>query len=450
MLRLAEVIAPLSYALDITEGQPEGHAIRTCMIGMRLAREIYLLPRQRTALFYALLLKDLGCSFNASRITGLFGTDDRQAKSDLKTTNWAKPGGRIGFVLRNFRSDDTLLGRVGRFMRMARSSAAAARELTEMRTDHGAAIARTFMLPDETAVAIQNIDEHWNGQGHPAGKIGEDVPILARIAGLAQTVEIFYRRDGLDGAMALAHARSGSWFDPDLVRAVLSMRSDAVFWEKLFELNLVAEVMRFEPGDRVLLASEEQLDAIAAGFAQIIDAKSHWTSRHSEGVAVVAAGIAQVLGLDAAAVRRIRRAALLHDIGKLSVSNLVLDKPGKLDARETDIMRKHPFVTRHILSRVAGFKELAGLAGAHHERLDGTGYDRGLDASKLTLEMRILALSDMFEALASRRPYREDLSEEEVITILSRQAGSAIDPACFEALKTFLQKTQWEPVELAA
>src|SRR3954468_20868825 len=97
-LRLSEVVSALSYALDITEGQPEGHAVRTCMIGMRLAKEIYLSAKQRTALFYALLLKDLGCSSNASKLSHLFGADDRQTKCDLKTTNWCKRGGRLAFV----------------------------------------------------------------------------------------------------------------------------------------------------------------------------------------------------------------------------------------------------------------------------------------------------------------------------------------------------------------
>src|ERR1051325_6475186 len=88
-LRLSEVVSALSYALDITEGQPEGHAVRTCMIGMRIAKEIYLSPKQRSALFYALLLKDLGCSTNASKLSHLFGSDDRQTKCDLKTSNWS-------------------------------------------------------------------------------------------------------------------------------------------------------------------------------------------------------------------------------------------------------------------------------------------------------------------------------------------------------------------------
>ena len=452
-LRLSEVVSAMSYALDITEGQPEGHAVRTCMIGMRIAREIYLMPKQRSALYYALLLKDLGCSSNASKVTHLFGSDDRQTKCDLKTTNWSKSTGRIGFVLRNVGSGqghDGMLWRIGHFMKVARSGASAAREISEMRCDRGAAIARALMMPDETAAAIQHLDEHWDGQGQPQGKKGEEIPILARIAGLAQTVEVFYRRDGLEGAVEMAQRRSGSWFDPEMVRVLKTIRTDTAFWDRLHAPDLLAEAQRLEPEDRIVAADEDHLDRIAAGFSQVIDAKSPWTYRHSDGVAAVTTGIAEVMGFDPAAVRKLRRAALLHDVGKLGISNLILDKPGKLEPREIAIPRTHPFYTRQILDRVSGFADLAGIAAAHHERLDGKGYDRGLDAAQLSTEVRILTISDMFEALASRRPYRQDLTEEQVMETLIRNLGSAIDPACFEALKFFLEKSQWEPVELAA
>src|SRR5277367_1905981 len=188
-LRLSEVVSAMSYALDITEGQPEGHAVRTCMIGMRLAKEIYLSPKQRSALFYALLLKDLGCSSNASKVCYLFNADDRQAKSALKTTNWTRFSGKLGYMLRNAAPGGSFTERIASFMRVAKGGATAARELIEMRCDRGATIARNLSMPEETATAIRSLDEHWDGQGHPAGLIGEDIPILARILGVAQTVE---------------------------------------------------------------------------------------------------------------------------------------------------------------------------------------------------------------------------------------------------------------------
>jgi putative nucleotidyltransferase with HDIG domain len=452
-LRLSEVVSAMSYALDITEGQPEGHAVRTCMIGMRVARELYLTAKQRSALFYALLLKDLGCSSNASKLCYLFGSDDREAKCNLKTTNWTSPVGRLGYVLRNVGGgggDDGLLARVGRFMRVARGGAAAARELVELRCDRGATIARSLLMPEETATAIRSLDEHWDGAGHPAGLVGEDIPMLARILGLAQTVEVFYRRDGLDGAMAMARGRSGTWFDPQLVKALRAARNDGAFWDRLHAKNLLAEAMTFEPEERVIALTDDHLDRIAAGFSQVIDAKSPWTFKHSEGVAEVATGIAEVMGYSAEGMRTVRRAALLHDVGKLGISNLILDKPGKLDAAELAEMRKHPHYTRQILSRVSAFADIADLAAGHHERLDGKGYDRGLEAAGLSAAVRILSIADMFEALASRRPYRQDLTEEQVMDILVKNVGPGLDPACFEALKVFLSQSKWAPVDLAA
>ena len=182
----------------------------------------------------------------------------------------------------------------------------------------------------------------------------------------------------------------------------------------------------------------------------MIDAKSPWTYKHSEGVSKIAAGIAATIGMDAAEVRRIRRAGLLHDVGKLGVSNLILDKPGKLDADELAEMRKHTAYTLRILEQVAGFRDLADLAASHHERLDGKGYHRGLSGDQLGTATRILVVSDMYEALAAKRPYRQDLTEEEVMTILSKNAGPGICPEIFAALKTYLNGGGYVPNKIAA
>ncbi len=449
-LRLSEVVSALSYALDITEGQPEGHAVRTCMIGMRIAKEIYLSPKQRSALFYALILKDLGCSSNASKVCYLFNADDRIAKRDLKTTHWTRFSCKLRYLLRNAAPGAGLGSRMASIAHLARHGESVARELVEIRCDRGATIARNLMMPEQTARAIRSLDEHWNGLGHPSGLSGEDIPTLARILGLAQTVEVFHRRDGLEAALAMAKSRSGTWFDPQLVKALHSTRNDSLFWARLHAPDPLHEALTFEPEEKRLQATDDSLDRIAVGFSQVIDAKSPWTFRHSEGVADISVGIAQVLGFNQQDLRLLRRAALLHDIGKLGISNLILDKPGKLDPAELAQMRKHPIYTRQILERVGGFREIAGMAAAHHERLDGKGYDRGLDASHLPMQVRILSVADMFEALAAKRPYRQDLADEQVMDIIAKNTGTALDPTCVEALKTFLAKSHYEPVQIAA
>jgi HD-GYP domain-containing protein (c-di-GMP phosphodiesterase class II) len=152
------------------------------------------------------------------------------------------------------------------------------------------------------------------------------------------------------------------------------------------------------------------------------------------GVTDAAVRIARQMGLSADRGRMVHRAALLHDLGKLRVPNSVLDKQGKLDANEWQIIQEHPRLTREILSRISQFGELALIAGAHHEKLDGSGYPDRLPGNRLPLEARIIAVADVYGALTEDRPYRAGLPLEQVVEIMSRDIPHKLDPDCFEAL----------------
>lgn len=449
-IRLSEVISALSYALDITEGQPKGHSARSCMLGMRIARELHLSHEESSALFYALLMKDLGCSSNAAKVCYLFGSDDRTVKCSIATVNWTSMLASIGYIARNVSSGGSWTSKLRHFARVAVGGQREARSLIDLRCDRGAKIAAELEFPELTADAIRSLDEHWDGLGHPQGLYGEQIPLLARILSIAQTAEVFISKHGLAAAIEMADDRSGTWFDPTLVEIFKSLRRDAAFWE-LFNNHDPAEVVsNFEPRDLALTASEARLDRIAEGFSQVIDAKSPWTYRHSENVAHISAGIAEMMDFSPHEIRQIRRAALVHDIGKLGISNLILDKAGKLTTQETAEMRRHTLYTHQILSRVDGFKDLADLAAAHHEQLDGHGYHQGLDASRLSTPARILAVADVFEALTAKRPYRQDLSEQEVSQIMTQKLGTALCPQVHEALQAYLQRGGFKPAKLAA
>jgi putative nucleotidyltransferase with HDIG domain len=185
-------------------------------------------------------------------------------------------------------------------------------------------------------------------------------------------------------------------------------------------------------------ADDARLDRVAEAFARIVDAKSPYTASHSAGVAEIAEAIAVTLGLDAPTRRLLRRAGLLHDVGKLGVSNRILDKPGKLDAEEWVAMRRHPELSRLILDAVPALADVARLAGTHHERLDGSGYPDGLTAAELALPDRILQVADVAEALSAERPYRAALPVEEVLAIIGRDAGERLDARCVAALAAWL------------
>jgi HD-GYP domain-containing protein (c-di-GMP phosphodiesterase class II) len=291
-------------------------------------------------------------------------------------------------------------------------------------------------LSDGTAEAIRTLDEHWDGHGQPRWLLGDQIPLLGRILCLAQTVEIFHASGGLDDAYAVAQRRAGTWFDPDLVKAMNAFRRDGAFWASLAEPDLT----RWEPEDRIIELDDDRLLQISTAFAAIVDAKSPWTYFHSDRTSLIATNMGAALGLDTADLGDLRRVALLHDIGKLAVSNRILDKPDALTAAEFARVKEHPLFTRWVLERVSCFEPLATVAAAHHERLDGTGYPRGLAAADLTMPMRLLAVADVYEALTATRPYRPALTEDEALETIRRDVPRRLDPDAYEALETVIDR----------
>ena len=436
-LRLSELIGALSHALDITEGQPKGHCVRCCWIGMHIGREIGLGEREQWELYYTLLLKDLGCSSNAARICELYLTDDLQFKRDYKTV-----GDRLPQVLRFVFTHTGLRAgmskRLGAVMNIMRNGPQIALELTQTRCQRGADIARQLRFPEAVADGIHSLEEHWNGLGKAQGLRGEAIPMYARIALLAQVIDVFRTADGPQAAQHEVRSRAGQWFDPALVAAFERVAGNAAFWATLDSPAIDEAVLALEPGSFQVPLDDDYLDDIAEAFGQVVDSKSPFTSGHSARVAEYVDRIAAVLGLPASRRRWLKRGALLHDVGKLGVSNAVLDKPGKLDDDEWQRVRAHAMHTEAILSRIGAFGELARVAAAHHERLDGKGYPNGLAGDQIALETRIITTADIFDAISAERPYRGAVPIPQTLEMMAETVGTAIDPLCFEALKAVL------------
>jgi len=436
-IRVSEVISSLSFALDLTEGQPMGHALRSCVFGMNIAKEIGLPVDAQSDLYYALLMKDAGCSTNASRMFQILGTDDIQAKRDIKTTDWTRVGwDSLEYALAHVRTGAPFLDRVRALFDIAVHKKRNAREMVQIRCERGAAIARRIGLSEGTANGIHHLDELWNGCGHPNGLRGREIPLLSRIMSLAQTLDVFYTTYGAAAAVKMARKRGGRWFDPELVRAFCSLAKRETLWTDID--GAAAKVLELEPRQDVLAADESTIDNICLAFADVIDAKSPFTYRHSTGVAGAAVAIAKTLAMSEPDITLIRRAALLHDIGKLSVSNTILDKPDKLTSSEWEVVREHPRYSWEILNRIPSFRKLSEIAASHHEKLDGSGYFRGMAAEQLSLPARILVVADIFDALSAKRPYRDALPMETVLRIMQADAPRALDANCLEALKCSL------------
>jgi HD-GYP domain-containing protein (c-di-GMP phosphodiesterase class II) len=433
-IRLSELLGALSHALDLVEGQPAGHCVRCCFIGVHVGREIGLSEAQIWELYYTLLLKDLGCSSNAARICQLFLTDDLAFKHGAKTIDGSLPQA-LRFVLSHTGLKSGLTERFRSLVHVFLNTGRIERELIETRCHRGAEIARRMRFSEGVAAGIQNLDEHWDGGGQPLGLAGDSIPVYARIALLAQVVDVFQTANGIEAAQHEIRSRSGGWFDPQLAAAFARVTARTEFWETLRSDSLQQTIFALEPAQRSTLVDEDYLDDIAAAFAQVIDSKSPYTSGHSERVTLFTDLIAEQMGLAIGRRRWLKRAALLHDIGKLGVSNSILDKPGKLDEAEWAAMQQHAAHSETILSRIAAFGDLAGIAGAHHERLDGKGYPRGLAGDAIVLETRIITCADIFDALTAERPYRAAMPVSKALGIMSEMVGTQIDANCFAALR---------------
>jgi putative nucleotidyltransferase with HDIG domain len=433
-IRLSELVSALSHALDVTGGQPMGHAERTCLIGQRLADAVGLESAQRSSLFYALLLKDAGCSTTAAAIATTFGSDDQQVKRDSRLIDANRPRTALGYLRRNVAPGAPLRERARHLRAVMAMTHGGIDELERMRCERGADIARGIGLDEEAAAAITQLFEHWDGNGHPGEHAGEEISLLARMACLSQTMEVFWQQGGAAAACDVARARRGTWFDPALVDAVDELERDVCFWASLER----PDVQAVEPADRVLRADDARLDRVAEAFAGIVDAKSPYTAQHCAGVAEIADGMASTMGVDDATRRLLRRAALLHDVGKLGVSNRILDKPGALSDGEWGAVRRHPRLSMIILRAVPALAPVARLSATHHERLDGSGYPYGLTAGELKLPDRILQVADVTDALTSERPYREALSPDEGLAIMRYDAGKRLDATAFAAVESWL------------
>ncbi|MDC0656991.1 HD domain-containing protein [Leisingera sp. SS27] len=440
-LRLGELLGALSHALDLTEGQPEGHCVRCCWIGMQVAAELGLGQQARSDLYFTLLMKDLGCSSNAARICQLYMTDDLAFKRSFKTVSGLRQG--LGFLWRNTAAAAAPWTRLKTLKNVLARNSEISGELIETRCNRGAAIARQMRFSEDVAEGIACLDEHWDGGGQPLGLAGNTIPLFARIALMAQVTDVFATDLGAEAAAEELERRAGTWFDPDLVPVFTAVIRRPRFLADLQDPGLEAEVFATPQAQHIHAVDEEYQDEIARAFSLVIDAKSPFTHGHSQRVARYTGLICDQLGYTPERRRWMVRGALLHDIGKLGISNTILDKPGKLTDEEFVLMKQHPVLGHEVLSRIHAFRDLADVSAAHHERLDGKGYPYGMDASQLTQEMRVMAVADIFDALTAERPYRAALPLEKTYAIMDGMSGSGIDPECYAALQDAVAASGW-------
>lgn len=440
------VIATLSRALDLAEGEPMGHALRACWLGMRLADWLGLAPDDRQDLYYALLLKDAGCSANAYSVTRWFGADDLSTKAQFKLSDWTSQWRTLLFAIRQTAPTAPITRRMAQLVALGAKGPGLADELVQARCTRGAELVRQLGWAEPSAEAVYSLDEHWNGSGSPRGLKGEEIPLLSRIALLCQTAEIFWRHGGRRSVETILRRRRGTWFDPQLVDAVLTHARSDRLWEKFGAIAHPEQVAPLDPRPRtVACATLDDMVQIGQVFAGVVDAKSPWTATHSTRTAALARRMAEVMGMSEEEQERISLAALLHDLGKLAVSNAILDKAGPMDAGETAQMQSHTAITHQILAPLWPLSDVAEMAAAHHERLDGSGYHRHLRGPDLPFGAHVVAAADVFEALTADRPYRRGLDNDEAIVQMRKEEGRTLAAEPVAALAEMVESTRSVP-----
>jgi HD-GYP domain-containing protein (c-di-GMP phosphodiesterase class II) len=413
-LRLAELVAALSLGVDLGFGQPMEHVLRQCVIALRLAEQLELDEEERAVVYYTALLVNVGCHADAHEQAKWFG-DDIALKSG-KYESYDRPLRAAAATVRLIGSGNPPLHRFRVGLEFALTGR---RDFSGMIARHAALagrLARELGLSDSVQYAVSSSYEQWDGKGWPGKLSGDSVPRAARLAQLAEFIEVAHRLGGLEAAQEVATRRAGSQFDPALSELV-----NSEIFTGLEEISTWEAVVDGEPALRIVLSDAEFEQALTA-IADFVDLKSPFTLGHARAVSGLAAATGEQLGLPEEEVAMLRRAGLAHDVGRLGVSNAIWDKPGPLGAGEWERVRFHPYLTERMLKQSASLAPLAAIAVAHRERLDGSGYPRGLSGAGISLPARIVGAADAYQAMCEPRPYRDPLAPADAASELRADA----------------------------
>jgi HD-GYP domain-containing protein (c-di-GMP phosphodiesterase class II) len=449
-VRLAELVAALSLGVDLGFGQPMEHVLRQCLIALRLAERSGLDEQQRAAVYYTALLVNVGCHADAHEQAKWFGDDIA-----LKSGKYAHEMGSVRGALATMRLVGSGNPPLHRFRVGLEFAISGHRDLDGMITQHARlarGLAQQLGLPGDTRESIGAAYEQWDGRGWPGLLKADAVPVAARIAQLAEFTEVAYRVHGVAGARALARARAGRQFDPALA-ALLDRRAEEIL-AGLETAPAWQAVIAAEPALAVELSPGQLNDALTA-IANFVDLKSPFTLGHSVAVAELAGEAGRRLGLPAEKTELLRRAGLVAGFGRLGVSNSIWDRPGPLSAGEWERVRMFPYLTERMLHQSAALAPLGEIAVQQRERLDGSGYPRGLSGGAISRLARVLSAADAYQSMREPRPHRPARTAEDAAAQLraevraGRLDGAAVD-SVLEAAGQRVPRRRTAPAGLTA
>jgi HD-GYP domain-containing protein (c-di-GMP phosphodiesterase class II)/DNA-binding CsgD family transcriptional regulator len=396
-------------------GQPLEQALRTCLIALTIGARLGLEAGELADVFYIALLRFLGCTADAHDMAALVGGDEIAVRAAIAPV--------MGGAARDFASG--VMPQIGRGQPPLRRARLVAGMMLGGREHIRGGVRAHCELAENLALrlglspgvraGLGAAFEQWSGQGLPNGLAGEAISVSARIVFVARDLEVLQRQVGEERLRPAIEKRAGTAYDPAVAEVCL---------QHLAELRALAEihspwdeVLRQEPEPRPWIP-ESRVEAVLEVFADFVDLKSPFMAGHSRGVAQWAATAVNGDGAS------LRRAGLLHDLGRVSVPNGIWDKPGPLTDGEWERVRLHSYYSERILGRVAALKDIARLAGMHHERLDGSGYHRGSSRAEIPFAARVLAAADVYQAMTELRPHRPAKTPGQAAEALEAMAGA--------------------------
>jgi HD-GYP domain-containing protein (c-di-GMP phosphodiesterase class II) len=429
--RVSDLLISLSLATDLGFGQPSEHMLRSARIGMRLGERLGLDTRELATLFDVSVLTYVGCPVYGNEAAVLFG-DDIDFRSHALEIDLAGFPAMV-FMLRRAGHGTSSFNRA---RQAAVLMASGGRQMVQQMAVHcsaAGALAVRLGLGDEVQAGIEQAYARWDGRGFPDDLSGTGVSLAARVSHVAEACEVFQRTAGTEAALDVVRARSGTHFDPEITRLV-STDPDALF--EGLETDTVEQVLATEPVERGPLTDDE-LDQALEAIGDFCDLRCSFFAGHARATADLVRGAAQVMQMPAADARLAYRAALVHDVGRFGVPGSVWGKPGPLTANEQERVRLHAYYVERIFNRPEPLRRLGILAATHHERMDGSGYHRGIGGTMLSSQARVLAVADAYSAMLEPRPYRAPLTQAEAARELHRDTGEGrLDPIATDAILT--------------
>jgi HD-GYP domain-containing protein (c-di-GMP phosphodiesterase class II) len=418
-VRRGEIVAALSMVTDLTMGQPVEFALKSCLLGMRLGEALRFSGEEQSEIYFQALLRYIGCSAETYSIVALFG-DELSLRRDFALVDMGKASEMAAMVLRHLRSANAEAGALDAMFAIAKGFLVALKGSADNIAAHcevADRLAERLALGPGVRRNLGQIYERWDGRGMPNRLKGEAIAPAVRVVVFAQDVVVLGAAHGAARCAELLRARRGKIYDPRIVDCFLAGRDR--FLAGLDEASSWDAVLALEPPPRAPL-SEEAFDEACLAMADFADLKSPHTVSHSRRVSQLAADAALRFGLSAADAADVRRAGLLHDIGRVGVSGQIWLKPGPLSDSEREQVRLHSYYGERVLSRSPALARLGAIAAQHHERLDGSGYHRG--SRQLSPQARILAAADAYCGKIESRPHRAALSADRAADALRREA----------------------------